>query len=168
MNKREIYKNRLDEHMTAVDVTPSLSYYGMFCRESTYLDSDAQKELRKDVRDRINSDECHIVVEGTNRKATYWCNEDAELVLRSYYTDVMSVDSEGNITKLWNGYSVTTMNHINKFLEELGMKTLSKHEWIMMDANEKTNKVCLDCKLFGECTQSKDFYDCMEFEEREV
>lgn len=133
MNKREIYKMRCEEHMRAFDITPSPRYVGWFGYESAYLDSEAQKDLRKDIRERVNGDECHTVVPNTNNKATYYLNEDAEFVLRSYYTDVCSLDSEGNIKKLWEGYSVTTMNHINAFLKEFGEKPLSKHDWIMME-----------------------------------
>jgi len=138
MNKREIYKNRLEEHYTAFEASPCPRYVGVFGYESGYLDSDAQKALRKDIKERVNSDECHTIVKGTNKKATYYLNEDAEFVLRSYYTDVCSLDHEGNLTKLWYGYSVTTMNHINAFLKEFGCRQISKHEWVMLDEGERT------------------------------
>lgn len=168
MNKRKIYKNRLEEHVTAFDVTPSPKYVGLFCYPSAYLDGDAQKELRKDVADRVNGDECHFVVEGTNRKATYYLNEDAEFVLRSYYTDVCKIDEHGNLTKLWYGYSVTTMNHINKFLAEMGEKPLSKHDWIMMEEGECIRVECIGCARQSYCmaqmTLEKDTV-CMDYEE---
>ena len=136
MNKREIYKNKLEEHYTAFEASPSPRYVGMMCYESAYLDSEAQKALRKDIKERVDSAECHTILEGTNKKATYYLNEDAEFVLRSYYTDVCKLDGYGNFTKLWYGYSVTTMNHINAFLKEMGARQMTKHEWVMLDEGE--------------------------------
>ena len=66
MNKE--YKNRLEEHLTAVDVTPSLHYVGIFGYESAYLDTEAQKGLRLDIKYRKQNG--HRVVDGTNNKAT--------------------------------------------------------------------------------------------------
>ena len=131
MNKREIYKERLEEHETAFDVTPSPNYVGWYMHESSYLDKDAQKDLREDVKSRIKGG--HNVVYDTNGKATWYINEDGEKVLRSYYTDVMKISPERGIVKLWEGYSVTTMGHINKFLDMNGISSLSKQEWIMME-----------------------------------
>ena len=132
MNKREIYRNRRDEHMTAFDVSPSPNYVGMFCYPSAYLDRDAQKELRKDVKERLKM-EGHFRVPDTNGKATYYVNDDAEIVLRSYYTDVLSIGSDLKVTKLWEGWSATTGRHINRFLADFGIPPISKHDWIMME-----------------------------------
>lgn len=38
---------------------------------------------------------------------------NGEKVLTSYETEVAKIDNKGRFIKLWNDYSVTTMNHIN-------------------------------------------------------
>lgn len=49
--------------------------------------------------------------------------------LTSYTTDVARIDTQGNFEKLWNGYSVTTMNHVNSFRIINGLRPISKSEW---------------------------------------
>jgi len=50
--------------------------------------------------------------------------------LTSYTTDVARIDKEGNFFKLWGGYSVTTMNHVNAFRIMNGLNPISKKEWL--------------------------------------
>lgn len=54
-------------------------------------------------------------------------------ILQSYYTEVCEVLSNGEFVKLWNGYSSTTMKHINAFRHYFGMVALSKREWIELE-----------------------------------
>jgi hypothetical protein len=52
--------------------------------------------------------------------------------LYSYNTAVARIDGDGAdavFTRLWDGYSVTTMKHVNQFRDCNGMKRLSKAEW---------------------------------------
>lgn len=59
--------------------------------------------------------------------------ENGVEILRSYDTDVFAYDTiNGNIMKLWNGYSKTTMNHINDFLLQHGFPTIGKKEWLSL------------------------------------
>jgi len=58
----------------------------------------------------------------------YW-NDEGERVLRSYNTDVCKVDNFGKFIKLWDGYSMTTMNHINSFLAVCGISGGGKAWW---------------------------------------
>ena len=51
-------------------------------------------------------------------------------VLTSYTTEVCYIDHSGNFHRLWDGYSVTTMNHINEYRQQNGLETLSKKEWL--------------------------------------
>lgn len=48
--------------------------------------------------------------------------------LRSYETYVASIDSNG-FHKLWNGYSATTMRHVNSFRVMHGLPVIGKAEW---------------------------------------
>ena len=56
--------------------------------------------------------------------------------LTSYTTDVARIDKEGNFFKLWGGYSVTTMNHVNAFRIMNGLNALTKNEWESMETEK--------------------------------
>lgn len=49
-------------------------------------------------------------------------------VLRSYGRAVCMVDGV-DFYRLWDGYSMTTMRHINAFLSWYDAKTITKKEW---------------------------------------
>ena len=55
--------------------------------------------------------------------------EDGTIILQSYQTDVLKIEN-GNLIKLWDGYSVTTMNHINDFCRQNGFPTFNKKSWL--------------------------------------
>lgn len=62
-------------------------------------------------------------------KAKIW-ESNGYIILRSYNTDVCAYNPTTNdFGKLWNGYSRTTMNHINDFRLQYGLKALNKKEW---------------------------------------
>ena len=49
--------------------------------------------------------------------------------LQSYDTIVCMIDNKGEFSRLWQGYSVTTMRHINAFRELMGMDPINKAAW---------------------------------------
>jgi len=50
--------------------------------------------------------------------------------LQSYSTDVIKYDMQtGKLTRLWAGYSATTMRHINSFLIHMGIDGGGKSWW---------------------------------------
>ena len=55
--------------------------------------------------------------------------------LRSYDTVVCKI-YRGRFTRLWGGYSVTTMNHINDFINQNNYKGFSKSEWDYLPINK--------------------------------
>lgn len=61
---------------------------------------------------------------------------DGSKTLTSYTTDVARIDKEGHFIKLWNGYSVTTMNHVNAFRIMNELNALTKKEWESMETEE--------------------------------
>lgn len=63
-------------------------------------------------------------------KALY-TETDAGAFLRSYDTVVAAVIG-GAPVRLWDGYSQTTLRHINSFFHKYGVKTVSKKEWLKM------------------------------------
>lgn len=55
--------------------------------------------------------------------------DNGEKVLQSYNTEVCKVTSGGEFVRLWDGYSVTTMRHVNSFLEFCGIAGGGKSWW---------------------------------------
>ena len=55
--------------------------------------------------------------------------DNGEKVLQSYNTEVCKITSGGEFVRLWSGYSVTTMRHINSFLQLVGIAGGGKAWW---------------------------------------
>ena len=55
--------------------------------------------------------------------------DNGEKVLQSYDTEVCKITSGGEFVRLWSGYSVTTMRHINSFLQLVGIAGGGKAWW---------------------------------------
>lgn len=52
------------------------------------------------------------------------------MILKSYDTDVLYLSAYGSVHKLWDDYSVTTMRHINEFINQYnGGKGGGKKWW---------------------------------------
>lgn len=55
--------------------------------------------------------------------------DNGEKVLQSYETEVCKITSGGEFVRLWDGYSATTMRHINSFLQFFGIAGGGKSWW---------------------------------------
>lgn len=56
--------------------------------------------------------------------------EDNTAYLFSYDTIVCTYNANSKVfRRIWNGYSATTMRHVNAFRDFYGMCPLSKSEW---------------------------------------
>ena len=55
--------------------------------------------------------------------------DNGEIVLQSYDTEVCKITSGGEFVRLWSGYSVTTMRHVNSFLQLVGIAGGGKAWW---------------------------------------
>ena len=62
--------------------------------------------------------------------------------LKSYDTIVAAIDSNGCFYRLWNGYSVTTMNHVNAFIALYGVPGGGKAWWENLLIWELVANVC--------------------------
>lgn len=56
------------------------------------------------------------------------CKNGVKL-LQSYNTIVCAIDENGEFARLWDGYSVTTMRHVNSFLSFYGLDGGGKAYW---------------------------------------
>lgn len=61
---------------------------------------------------------------------------DGETLLQSYDTTVCKIDKSGEFVRLWGGYSVTTMRHINSFIEMFGIPGGGKKWWDALPITE--------------------------------
>ena len=68
-----------------------------------------------------------------NHKAMIGRNRLGGYTLFSYGTPVAESDAEGRLRKLWDGYSLTTMTHVNSFCAWIGHPSMTKSEWIDME-----------------------------------
>lgn len=62
-------------------------------------------------------------------KATVLLCSNGDKILRSYCTNVAKISADGTFHKLWDGYSATTMRHINSFCDTFGISGSGKKWW---------------------------------------
>ena len=65
-------------------------------------------------------------------KATVNVYNNDEIELKSYNTIVCRIKN-GKLYRTWNGYSITTMRHVNAFLNAYGMETINKKQWEQLE-----------------------------------
>ena len=69
-------------------------------------------------------------------KATVFQNLSGKYILKSYQTDVCYIDSEG-LHRTWDGYSVTTLRHVDEFSRQILGKPVNKKTWCAMEVEPK-------------------------------
>lgn len=72
-----------------------------------------------------------------NRKSFYGKanvieQDNGDIELRSYNTIVARIRN-GKLERLWDGYSATTMNHINSFIDTFGICGGGKAWWTSLE-----------------------------------
>lgn len=67
-------------------------------------------------------------------KAVVIEKDNGDIDLKSYHTVVCGIRN-GRFIKFWNGYSVTTMRHINAFLGAYGIEGGGKKWWESLDTS---------------------------------
>ena len=55
--------------------------------------------------------------------------DNGEKILQSYETEVCMIDASGTFARMWNGYSATTMRHVNNFLALFDIDGGGKKWW---------------------------------------
>lgn len=97
------------------------------------LDTQELRELRAQYKT-----DHGIKLEGFNNRAIV-IKVKGGYILKSYNTIVAYyLISEDKMIRAWDGFSVTTLKHVNIFRSWLGLSTLSKREWIELD----THRIC--------------------------
>lgn len=75
----------------------------------------------------------HSLIPNDNHKSFYGKAVVREFehgsVLESYGTPVVAVDKSGKVHRLWDGYSATTMRHVNAFMADMKILQGGKTWW---------------------------------------
>lgn len=121
------YKARREEHENAYELSTFEKWDGYSFRPSYYVDTEDKRELRAEYKE--DKKRGAYALDGFNGRAVIIPDDDGE-VLKSYYTPVCKITTGGEFVKLWEGYSATTMKHINAFRTANGFRALSKRAWI--------------------------------------
>ena len=61
--------------------------------------------------------------------------DNGEKVLQSYDMEVCKITKHGKFVRLWGGYSVTTMRHVNSFLQFFNLDGGGKAWWDNLTTN---------------------------------
>ena len=103
-----------------------------------YLNSSDLKDLRYSYK--YFKTKGWNALPGANTRAMFKFKYNARyVILKSYYTNVLMIDlQERKLYKLWDGYSVTTLKHVNLLCKMFDMKQFSKKEWETL----KVDKSC--------------------------
>ena len=126
------YRARRDEHENANELYTFEKWNGWSLYPSRYMTTEDAQELRQEYKsDKENG---AFALEGFNGRAVIIPIENG-YILKSYYTEVAAIVG-GSFFKLWEGYSVTTMKHINAFRDYFGLNHIGKREWIEMVTTE--------------------------------
>lgn len=135
MKNAKIYKEKRKEHENASELFDyehynRYSFYPSYCMTPENI-KDLRSEFKNDIKYRnafklSNCNDRAIVICIDNNDGTFTYQ------LKSYTTIVAEIE-HGRFKKIWEGYSNTTLKHINRFREWYGMNTISKYEWIMME-----------------------------------
>lgn len=106
---------------------------------STYNDYDMlNSHEMKDMKDSYKSLKKRgwMSLLGANSRALINFKGDC-VVLKSYYTNVLVIDLKNyTVTKLWDGFSVTTLKHVNLLLNMYGFKSLNKREFMDLELDK--------------------------------
>ena len=102
----------------------TFEHYGGGFYPSRYMTAEDLRDLRKEYKRATEQEKAAQI---DTRAAVI--PADGGQILRSYYTDVAAI-IDGRFYRLWDGFSVTTLKHVNMFRACHGQARLSKREWI--------------------------------------
>lgn len=125
MSKRSDYKQALENHD---DPRYTFEHWEKGRFYPTYaMSTDDIRNLRKEYK---SDDKISRTEKISDRAIIIYNNHGSSL--KSYYTNVCCIIN-GTFYKTWQGYSATTMKHINEYRHMFNIPTISKYEWIMME-----------------------------------
>jgi hypothetical protein len=124
------YKAARYEAENAPEIFTFESWNGICIYPNRYMSNEDIKDLRQEYK-AIKADNKGFALDGFGGRAIIKPDNNGNLILQSYYTNVCRYNLKSDkFFKTWNGFSVTTLKHINIFRQFLGLKAISKREWI--------------------------------------
>ena len=138
MKRAREYRERAER---ARDIVQYEAYRSDWRWGVDYTDTirEIQRRNRKLVRDNNN----YMAVDGCDYRCVirYYGDESGTwYTLESYDTDVCSIHCTWDgwfFTRKWDGWTPTTMKHVNAFREQFGFAPMNKYEWLMLDDDER-------------------------------
>ena len=76
----------------------------------------------------MRHEELKATTQNSYYKKAYVLKDRENLYLQSYNTIVCGL-VKGKFVRYWDGYSLTTINHVNDFRMQHGLNRLSKKDW---------------------------------------
>ena len=119
------YKQAKEEHEQNYARFEYEHWDGFCIRPSYYMTTEDIKELRAEHKTDVAR---YNGVKLDSRAVVL--NYDVDAVLLKSYKTVVAAIIGGEFVKLWRGYSVTTLKHVNAFLAAYNGKQFNKREWI--------------------------------------
>jgi hypothetical protein len=124
------YKAARYEAENAAEIFTFESWNGFSIYPNRYMSNEDIKDLRQEYKT-IKATNNGYALDGFGGRAIIKPDNNGNLILQSYYTNVCRYNLKSDkFSKTWNGFSVTTLKHINIFRQFLGLKAISKREWI--------------------------------------
>lgn len=119
------YKTEKAIHEQADELFSFEHCNGFSWRTSRYMTNDDIKTLRAEQKKDISKYNGARL----DARAVVLKYDDDCILLKSYNTVVAAIVGT-QFVKLWRGFSVTTLKHVNAFLAAYNGKQLNKREWI--------------------------------------
>ena len=126
MNNKE-YKAAREAAENANELYTFEHYNGFSFYPNRYMTSEDLKEMRQEYKNDKKENKAFALDEFGNRAVIIPTKNGS--ILKSYYTEVCKIEN-GEFIKLWAGFSVTTLKHINAYRKHYGLEQLSKRAWI--------------------------------------
>ena len=121
------YRNARDIAEQADELTTFERWNGYSFYPSRNMTSDDIHDMRAErKRERAAG---AFALDGYGVRAVVKPEPDGGLVLTSYYTAVAAW-RHGRVVRLWGGFSVTTLKHVNAFCDYVGAPRFTKRAWI--------------------------------------
>jgi hypothetical protein len=102
-----------------------------------YRHKEQDNNIQTQQRKGVNIMKTYELKPTNNRKSFYGKaiiieRENGDIELRSYDTIVARIRN-GSFQRLWSGYSATTMNHVNAFIDTFGISGGGKAWWVGLE-----------------------------------
>lgn len=126
------YKNARETAENADALYAYEKWNGFSIYPTRYMNADELKELRAEYK--ADKENGAFTIDGLGDRAVILPTKTG-LVLKSYQTKVVAL-CNGEFVKLWDGFSVTTLKHVNALRANGGLSPLTKRAWIEMPTAE--------------------------------